>query len=125
VALNELIAGHTSRYPSAEWIRRLVEAGVPCGEINTIDEVFADPQVRHLGMARATVSHERGPTQLVGQPIDMSRSQSEIRRPSPGFGEHTAEVLGEAGFTSDEIDALERAGAIRTAGNMVTGGREP
>ena len=112
-ALNDIIGCHTRRHPSAVWIARLNEAGVPCGEINTIDQVFADPQVRHLEMARDVVSHERGPIQLVGQPIAMSRSRSDIRRPPPRFGEHTSEVLAEAGFSGDEIDSLVRIGAIR------------
>ena len=111
-ALNAAIAAHTRRQPSAEWIQRFNEAGVPCGEINTIDQVFADPQVRHLCMARAVASPDRGPIQLVGQPIEMSRSTSEVHHLAPGFGEHTTEVLAEAGFSADEIDALSLSATI-------------
>ena len=72
--LNAAIAEVTRRLPSAHWIDALNEAGVPCGPINTIDQVFADPQIRHLGMAQPVRSHERGDTELVGQPVIMSRT---------------------------------------------------
>ncbi len=111
-ALNAIIDTHTRRRPSAEWIDRLNRAGVPCGAINSIDQVFGDAQVRHLGLARPVVSAERGPIEMVGQPIEMSRSTSEIRTPPPGFGEHTVEVLLEAGLTRDQIEALAEKGVI-------------
>ncbi len=111
-ALNAIIDTHTRRRSTALWIDRLNRAGVPCGAINAIDQVFADAQVRHLGLARPVVSGERGPVEMVGQPIEMSRSTSEIRTPPPGFGEHTHEVLSEAGFTREEIDALAEKGLI-------------
>jgi crotonobetainyl-CoA:carnitine CoA-transferase CaiB-like acyl-CoA transferase len=111
-ALNAIIETHTRRERSAVWIDRLNDAGIPCGAINRIDDVFADPQVQHLRMARDVVSTERGPIQLVGQPIGMSRSQSEIRRPPPLFGQHTAEVLAEAGYSEDEIGMLVKSGAV-------------
>jgi crotonobetainyl-CoA:carnitine CoA-transferase CaiB-like acyl-CoA transferase len=69
VRLNALLARHIKTASSAAWIERLNAAGVPCGAINTIDRVFADPQVKHLGMAADMVSRERGPTQIVGQGI--------------------------------------------------------
>jgi crotonobetainyl-CoA:carnitine CoA-transferase CaiB-like acyl-CoA transferase len=112
VALNTIIDTHTRRRPSAEWIDHLNEAGVPCGAINSIDQVFADAQVRHLGLARPAVSGERGPTEMVGQPIEMSRSISEIRMPPPGYGEHTLEVLIEAGLAPDEVDRLAEKGVV-------------
>ncbi len=111
-ALNAIIERHTRRRPSAEWVDRLNGAGVPCGLINSIDQVFGDPQVRHLGLARPVVSGERGPVEMVGQPIEMSRSSSEIRTPPPGFGQHTVEVLLEAGFTRDQVDGLADKGVI-------------
>jgi formyl-CoA transferase len=111
-ALNALINEATRTDSSEHWIVRLNEAGVPCGEINNIDEAFASPQVQHLGMARDMVSQERGATQIVGQPIAMSRSASEIRRPPPTLGQHTEEILAELGYESAAIDHLRKDGAI-------------
>ncbi|HEX5795058.1 MAG TPA: CoA transferase, partial [Geminicoccaceae bacterium] len=82
-ALNGELAAILRRQPSAHWIELLNRAGVPCGPINTIDQVFADPQVRHLGLAQSVRSHERGEVELVGQPILMTRTPSRIRTPPP------------------------------------------
>ena len=69
-ALNAAIGAITApRSRARDWIELLNEAGVPCGPIYTIDQVFADPQVRHLGMAQPVRSHELGDIELVGQPI--------------------------------------------------------
>jgi crotonobetainyl-CoA:carnitine CoA-transferase CaiB-like acyl-CoA transferase len=111
--LNAILAKHIETASSAAWIDRLNAAGVPCGEINTIDKVFADRQVQHLGMAADMVSRERGPSQIVGQGIRLSRSKWTVRRPPPGAAEHTREVLTEAGFSEGEIEALAADGAIQ------------
>jgi crotonobetainyl-CoA:carnitine CoA-transferase CaiB-like acyl-CoA transferase len=110
--LNEILNVHTRKRSSADWIEILNEAGVPCGEINAIDQVFASPQVKHLGIARDFVSQERGASQIVGQPINMSRSVSDIRLPPPTLGQHTDEVLGEIGLSSDEIARLKDDGVV-------------
>ena len=110
--LNDLINGHTRQATSAEWIERLNEAGVPCGEINSIDRVFDSPQVRHLGLARDVDSQERGPTQLVGQPIKLSRTDSEIARPPPLLGQHSDEILAELGYGGADIGRLRKGGII-------------
>ena len=83
-----------------------------CGEINSIDEAFASPQVEHLGLAQDVFSQERGPTQLVGQPITLSRTESSIRRPPPRRGEHTQEILEELGYAADAIAAMRDDGVI-------------
>ena len=110
--LNAAIAEITRRQPSAQWIDALNEAGVPCGPINTIDQVFADPQIRHLGMAQPVRSHERGDTELVGQPVIMSRTPSRIRTPPPTMGEHTEAILRDLGHDDARIAELRGAGVI-------------
>ncbi len=112
-SLNAIIGQHTMKQTSAYWIERLNAAGVPCGEIHTIDKVFADPQVQHLGMAADVDSRERGRSQIVAQAIQMSRSNWSVRRPPPGAGEHTAEVLEEVGYSAGEVEQLAAAGAIQ------------
>ena len=111
-ALNALITEHFRSQSSAYWIEKLNEVGVPCGEINTIDKVFESPQVKHLGIARDMVSTERGPSQIVGQPIIMSDSVSEIRKPPPLVGEHSQEILLEFGYSEEEIAAFSENGII-------------
>ncbi len=110
--LNAEIDQALARGTSAEWIAALNKAGVPCGPINTIDAVFADPQVRHLGMARDVKAKDGHAFQVVGQPISLSRTPSQIVAPTPELGEHTDEVLREFGFSQDEIAALRRAQVI-------------
>jgi crotonobetainyl-CoA:carnitine CoA-transferase CaiB-like acyl-CoA transferase len=111
-ALNAELAAILRRGSSAHWIELLNQAGVPCGPINTIDQVFADPQVRHLGLAQGVRSHERGDVELVGQPIIMSRTPSRIRTPPPLMGEHTDELLRELGYDDERIAALREAAVI-------------
>ena len=111
-SLNILINENTSKDITNNWIKRLNESGVPCGEINTIDKVFGNPQVKHLGIARGMISQERGASKIVGQPIIMSESSAEIRRPPPKKGQHTKEILLELGFSQDEILDFNRKGTI-------------
>jgi crotonobetainyl-CoA:carnitine CoA-transferase CaiB-like acyl-CoA transferase len=107
--INEAMRGK----PSAEWIDLFNEAGVPCGPINTIDKVFADPQVQHLGIARGVDSQALGRRiDLVSQPIHMSRTPSEIRVAPPECGEQSDEVLAEFGYAADEIEKFRREGIV-------------
>jgi len=110
--LNGLLAAKTAEKPSAYWIELLAEAGVPCGPINRMDEVFADPQVRHLGMAAKVETPSRGTIEVVAQPIVMSRTPTSMAMPPPERGEHTREVLGELGLTAAELDDLARRNVI-------------
>ena len=111
-ALNAEIEAITRTRTSAEWISAFNEAGVPAGYIYAIDEVFADPQVRHLGMAAPAKHPALGEIELVAQPIKLSGAPFEVRSPTPELGEHTEEVLAEAGYDDDAIAALRAAYAI-------------
>lgn len=110
--LNDEINAALASKTSAEWIETLNKAGVPCGPINSIDAVFNDPQVRHLGMAKDVVLKNGEKSQIVGQPIALSRTPSKIVSRTPALGEHTQEVLEEFGFSAEEIAALKRVNAI-------------
>jgi crotonobetainyl-CoA:carnitine CoA-transferase CaiB-like acyl-CoA transferase len=101
------------RHPSAFWVELLNKAGVPCGPINTIDQVFADPQVRHLGIARAVDHPALGATRLVGQPIHMSAHPQPAKlQPTPEYGEHTDEVLRELGYDAAAVAGLRGRGVL-------------
>jgi len=106
VALNAAIAARTRLLDTAALIERLNAAGVPCGPIYRMDEVFADPQVRHLGLATAVPDGAGGSRSLVGPPIALSRTPARMRRTQGPPGEHSAEILRELGLTADEIDGL-------------------
>jgi crotonobetainyl-CoA:carnitine CoA-transferase CaiB-like acyl-CoA transferase len=102
-AMNKELAEITRHKSSSEWIDILNRAGVPCGPIYKMDEVFADPQVRHLGMA-APVHHPRlGDIEVVAQAVELSRTPSGVRYPTPEKGEHTDAVLRELGFDDTAI----------------------
>ncbi len=110
--MNAAIGEITSKQNSQHWIDLLNEAGCPCGPIYSMDGVFADQQVQHLGMA-VPVDHPRlGEFEIVNQAIKMSRTQSSVRTATPEQGEHTDEVLAELGYDPATIDQMHEAGAV-------------
>ena len=111
-ALNAEIDRITAKRPSADWVERFNKAGVPCGPIYAIDQVFADPQVKHVAMAQGVATEGANGLTLVGQPVSLSRTPSRLVAPPPGLGEHTDAVLEEFGFSAKDIAALRQANAI-------------
>jgi crotonobetainyl-CoA:carnitine CoA-transferase CaiB-like acyl-CoA transferase len=108
VAIDQYLAGRTS----AEWVELFNEAGVPCGPIYAIDQMFDDPQVKHLGIAATVTKKDRSKMGLVAQPVKLSRTPSRLVARPPELGEHTNAVLKEFGFKPKEIAALHKAGAV-------------
>ena len=111
-ALNAEIERHLASAGSATWIARLNEAGVPCGQINSIDQVFADPQVQQLEMVQSVASSHYDPLCLVAQPVRLSGKRPEVRLRPPERGEHTEEVLSSVGYTPGEIAEFRRKGIV-------------
>jgi crotonobetainyl-CoA:carnitine CoA-transferase CaiB-like acyl-CoA transferase len=111
-ALNEMIGEITKGMTTGELVDRLNEAGIPCGPIYSIDQTFADPQVRHLGIAQSVESPALGSINLVGQPFTLSRTPSRLISGAPEFGEHTDAILAELGYSADDISRLRQAGTV-------------
>jgi formyl-CoA transferase len=111
-AINEAIGAVTRNKPAAYWIELFEGAGIPCGPINTIDQVFADPQVKHLGLARPVHHPELGDIELVSSPINISGYSRDIRTPTPPADADTADVLRSVGYSDAEIADMRGSGAI-------------
>ena len=110
--INTAISDVTRHKPSEYWIELLEGAGVPCGPIYSIDQVFADPQVQHLGMATPMRSPEVGDVEVVASAISMTGFDKGIRVPTPEMGSSTDDVLASVGYSADEISEMRKKGAI-------------
>ncbi|MGP9813749.1 CaiB/BaiF CoA transferase family protein [Rhodopseudomonas sp. NSM] len=106
--LNADINALTERQTSAYWVETLNAAGVPCGPIYSVDQMFDDEQVRHLGIAQDVPNPDGRTIRLVGQPVSLSRTPTRMAARPPEFGEQTDEVLAEFGFSGGEIAALRQ-----------------
>jgi crotonobetainyl-CoA:carnitine CoA-transferase CaiB-like acyl-CoA transferase len=96
-----------------EWISRLEAANVPCGPINRVDQVFADPQATARGFKISMAHKAAGPIDLVASPLRLSRTPPEYRNAPPVLGEHTHEVLSQIlHLSASDIEGLERAKII-------------
>ena len=112
-ALNARLAEIMLTKTNDQWVALMDKAGVPCGPINTIDKVFADPQVQHLGIAKPVNHPKYGAQKVVGQPIHMSSyPQPDALQHTPEAGEHTDEVLKGLGYDQAAIAALRVKGAV-------------
>lgn len=111
-ALNAKLDAVFKTRTSAEWIEILNTAGVPCGPIYKIDEMFEDPQVQHLKFVQQVQSKKLGALKVMRQPVSLSRTPSKIAASTPERGEHTDEVLKEFGFSEADISALRKAEAV-------------
>jgi len=111
-ALNAAIEEITRTRDSADWIERLNQAGVPSGPIYTIEQVFADPQVQHLGIAQPVTHPALGKIDLVGQAVSLSRTPSRLVSASPEIGEHSDDILRELGYAPADIAGLRGRGVV-------------
>ena len=113
--LLDVLEAEFRKWPATELCRRLWDAAVPAGPVNSVDEVYADPQVLHREMLQ-TIAHpglSSGEVRLAGFPVKLSANAASARRHPPRLGEHTAEVLAELGYSAADIDRLIGAGVAR------------
>ncbi|MGM4892835.1 CaiB/BaiF CoA transferase family protein [Tardiphaga sp. 839_C3_N1_4] len=111
-ALNAAISACTEKRSTEEWVNDLNAAGVPCGPIYSVDQMFADAQVRHLGLAQDVPNDQNRKITLVGQPFTLSRTPSHMAARPPEVGEQTEELLAEFGFGAEEIAELRRGKVV-------------
>jgi len=112
LACNAELEKATATKTSAEWVDILNKAGVPCGPILNVKEVFEDEQIRHLKLA-TKIQHPRlGEQTVQNLPVTLSRTPGAVVSASPDLGEHTDQVLGELGYSKEDIAALHRDGAV-------------
>ena len=111
-ALNTEIIGILKQRPSADWIDVLNRAGVPCGPIYSIDQVFADPQVHEIKMVQELTHPTAGTYRTLGSPWLFEDTPAAIQGPAPLLGQHTDAVLGEIGIAAGEIARLRANGVI-------------
>jgi crotonobetainyl-CoA:carnitine CoA-transferase CaiB-like acyl-CoA transferase len=110
--LNALIAERLRTRTTAEWVEALNEAGVPCGPVYRMDEVFTDPQVQHLVMTEPVQHPALGRLEILRNAVRMSDAPATVRTPSPDLGADTDEVLAGLGYSRADIDRLRAHGVI-------------
>ena len=111
-AINEAISAITATKPCNYWIELLEEAGIPCGPIYSIDQVFADPQVKHLKMTRTMKNPKLGDKEVVASAINISGYDKDIRIPVPEADQDTDEVLAGIGYTKEQLAEMRGKGVI-------------
>jgi crotonobetainyl-CoA:carnitine CoA-transferase CaiB-like acyl-CoA transferase len=113
--LTAILAERFKAKPSSHWIRELESAGVPVGPVNKIGDMLADPQVAAREMVVDLEHPKAGRTKALGLPIKFSDTRAAITRPAPLLGEHTREILEGLGYSTAEVDRLQREGAVHCA----------
>jgi formyl-CoA transferase len=110
--INAAIGEITKTRPANHWIELFEANGIPCGPIYSIDQVFADPQVKHLGMATKMHSPEIGDADVVASAISITGFSKDIRLATPEISSSTDEVLASVGYSKEEIAEMRKKGAI-------------
>ena len=104
--LGDKIDECTKTKTTSDWIAILNDDGVPCGPIYSIDEMFADPQIRHLQISQSVINSQSTEIPVLTQPLSLSRTPSTLDKAAPLIGEHTDKILNELGYEQSEINHL-------------------
>jgi crotonobetainyl-CoA:carnitine CoA-transferase CaiB-like acyl-CoA transferase len=110
--LNHLIAQEFPKKTVHQWVSLLNQAGVPAGPVYTVPQVFEDEQVKHLQVTATLPTQFGKDMHFITQPVVLSRTPSKVVAPAPGWGEHTDEVLGDLGFSANDIEGFHARGVV-------------
>ena len=110
--IHRLLSERTRQWKRADLLAELLAAGIWCGEIKSHLEVESDPQVRHMQMITSYEHPAIGKVKAVAPAVRLSKTPASIRTPSPGVGQHTAQVLQELGIGQERIESLMAAKVI-------------
>ncbi|NDD11622.1 MAG: CoA transferase [Betaproteobacteria bacterium] len=110
--LNDIFAAEFIKHPTDYWVKLLNDAGVPCGPIYNMQQVFEDPQVQHLGIATPVHHPKRGDVKVVSQPIKLSRTPASVTQTQPELGAQNHEVLKSLGYSDAQITEFQQLKVI-------------
>jgi CoA:oxalate CoA-transferase len=110
--INAIVGGKLAASTTAHWVETLNRAGVPCGPVNSVAEVFEDPQILQQEMVMDVEHPGYGLVRMLGFPVKLSQTPCQVRRPAPGLGQHSDEILAELGYDAAERAASRRDGVI-------------
>ncbi|WP_447044839.1 CaiB/BaiF CoA transferase family protein [Vreelandella sp. H-I2] len=110
--LNELIQEIFSQQNVEHWVNLLNSAGIPSGPVYTVPQMFEDPQIQYLNVAKAVEDSEVGTKHFITQPVNLSRTAANVVKIAPKWGEHTDEILAELNYSETDIVRLKEIGAV-------------
>jgi crotonobetainyl-CoA:carnitine CoA-transferase CaiB-like acyl-CoA transferase len=110
--INAIVAGRLATESTAYWLEVLNAAGVPCGPVQSVAEVFQDPQIQAQQMVIDVEQPGHGTIRMLGFPMKLSDTPCQVRRPAPALGEHADEILRDLGYTIEQCAALRDTGVI-------------
>ncbi len=110
--IDALVGGKLAANTTAHWVAALNAAGVPCGPVNSVEQVFEDPQILAQDMVLDIPHPGHGTVRMLGFPMKLSETPCLVRRPAPDLGQHTDEILAELGYTEAMRNALHAGGTV-------------
>jgi CoA:oxalate CoA-transferase len=110
--INAIVGGRLAANTTAYWVETLNAAGVPCGPVNTVEQVFQDPQILAQEMVMDVEHPGHGIVRMLGFPMKLSETPCRVRRPAPKLGEHSDAILADLGYAAEARDTLRAAGVF-------------